>query len=49
MNDMRKDIKRLDGSNSLNNREMFVIAYEAACSPEFSEGCILLEGEEDMD
>lgn len=28
--------------------ESFVIPYEAACSPEFPEGCIIMEDEADM-
>lgn len=29
----------------LNNEEEFVIPNEGACSPEFSQGCILIEDE----
>lgn len=28
-----------------NNDDEFVIPYEAACSPEFSQGCIIAEDE----
>jgi len=31
----------------LNSKEEFVIPFEAACSPEFVQGCILREDEED--
>jgi len=31
----------------VSNKEEFVIPFEAACSPEFVEGCILREDEED--
>lgn len=34
-------------NNVVRNNEEFEIPFEAACSPEFAEGCILREDNED--
>ncbi len=36
-----------DKAALISSIEEFVIPYEAACSPEFSEGCIIAEEEND--
>lgn len=41
------DMKKTNAINNANNNEEFVIPNEAACSPEFSEGCIIAEDETD--
>ncbi len=51
MNGMEMDINKKDikkKNNTVNNEEdSFVIPNEAACSPEFAEGCIIMEDEEE--
>jgi hypothetical protein len=39
--------KKSNKNNELNNEELFVNSIEGACSPEFSEGCIMLEDDAD--
>lgn len=58
MNEKKKNLKDSKGakssfkqakSNAADNKEEFVIPFEAACSPEYVEGCILREDEEDKE
>jgi hypothetical protein len=55
MNDKKINAKKPDGpdsakinneNNAVNkNKDSYVIPSEAACSPEFSKGCIIIEDE----
>ncbi len=50
MNDKDTRVKKTSYSNSsevINNDEEYIIPYEAACSHEFSEGCIVAEDDND--
>ncbi len=45
---MNKEEKKITKTNNVDLTPVddeFVIPYEAACSPEFSEGCIVAEDE----
>ncbi|MDP4094568.1 MAG: hypothetical protein Q8920_14570 [Bacillota bacterium] len=44
----KKPNKQIASSGAKNNEE-FVIPFEAACSPEFAEGCILPEDDGDIE
>lgn len=55
MNEKKTNIKKTDGLDSAQinaeksaankNEESYVIPSEAACSPEFPKGCIIIEDE----
>lgn len=53
MSEKKMNIKKSKGIRSSsvpvkNDKEEFVIPYEAACSPEFVQGCIINEDEDDI-
>lgn len=50
MYDKDTRVKKTSCDNSsevINNNEEYIIPYEAACSHEFSEGCIVAEDDSD--
>ena len=47
MND--KKVSKKVSNDVKNNKEEFVIPFEAACSPEFANGCFIMEDEADKE
>lgn len=45
--DINSSVISAENSAVNSNKDSFVIPYEAACSPEFAEGCIVMEDEAD--
>ncbi len=55
MDEKKNELKKTENNSTLkytekklnNNEEEFAIPNEGACSPEFAEGCIIMEDQDD--